>query len=183
MVRIGQQLVDTKDRYIPKQLNPVFGESVAVSLPAPVQHAPSHCLPPYLTLSPIIFQGVWIHSVLPAGNRFAYQSNGQRSRGLWWHHWGDAGWPGEPVLQQPQSLLWSTSLLWCVSTATTLHQSQSFGMLDPGLKHSGLKWQQHNSIKNVVIVPLERHISTSIITHSRVFCLIKVYLILQWWLQ
>lgn len=26
VVRIGQQCQDTKDRYIPKQLNPVFGE-------------------------------------------------------------------------------------------------------------------------------------------------------------
>lgn len=28
LVRIGQQILDTKDRYIPKQLNPTFGESV-----------------------------------------------------------------------------------------------------------------------------------------------------------
>lgn len=28
LVRIGQQTLDTKDRYIPKQLNPTFGESV-----------------------------------------------------------------------------------------------------------------------------------------------------------
>lgn len=28
IVRVGQQSLDTKDRYIPKQLNPTFGESV-----------------------------------------------------------------------------------------------------------------------------------------------------------
>lgn len=31
LVRIGQQILDTKDRYIPKQLNPSFGESVLLS--------------------------------------------------------------------------------------------------------------------------------------------------------
>lgn len=34
LVRIGQQTLDTKDRYIPKQLNPTFGESVLYSPPA-----------------------------------------------------------------------------------------------------------------------------------------------------
>ncbi|XP_061641783.1 fer-1-like protein 4 isoform X2 [Phyllopteryx taeniolatus] len=36
LVRVGQQSQDTKDRYIPKQLNPVFGEvfEVTVSFPA-----------------------------------------------------------------------------------------------------------------------------------------------------
>lgn len=36
VVRVGQQSQDTKDRYIPKQLNPTFGESVPVCLPAHV---------------------------------------------------------------------------------------------------------------------------------------------------
>lgn len=44
VVRAGQQILDTKDRYIPKQLNPTFGESVPVSLPVPVQYALTDCL-------------------------------------------------------------------------------------------------------------------------------------------
>lgn len=44
VVRAGQQILDTKDRYIPKQLNPTFGESVPVSLPVPVQYTLTDCL-------------------------------------------------------------------------------------------------------------------------------------------
>ena len=48
VVRAGQQSLDTEDRYIPKQLNPTFGESVPVCLPEPVQH--SFCLSVCLTV-------------------------------------------------------------------------------------------------------------------------------------
>lgn len=37
MLRVGQQILDTKDRYIPKQLNPTFGESVRPRAPPPFQ--------------------------------------------------------------------------------------------------------------------------------------------------
>ena len=39
VVRVGQQTLDTKERYIPKQLNPTFGESVPVCLPVTVQQS------------------------------------------------------------------------------------------------------------------------------------------------
>uniref|UniRef100_G1KWU1 C2 domain-containing protein n=1 Tax=Anolis carolinensis TaxID=28377 RepID=G1KWU1_ANOCA len=37
IVKIGQQQKDTKDRYIPKQLNPVFGEVLEMSISFPVE--------------------------------------------------------------------------------------------------------------------------------------------------
>ncbi|XP_061486315.1 fer-1-like protein 4 [Rhineura floridana] len=37
VVRIGQQQKDTKDRYIPKQLNPVFGEVLELSISFPIE--------------------------------------------------------------------------------------------------------------------------------------------------
>lgn len=51
VVRVGQQSQDTKDRYIPKQLNPTFGESVPVCLPAPVWRSLTVCLSFCLTVS------------------------------------------------------------------------------------------------------------------------------------
>lgn len=40
MLRVGQQILDTKDRYIPKQLNPTFGESVPLGTPPSFQSGP-----------------------------------------------------------------------------------------------------------------------------------------------
>uniref|UniRef100_A0A670XRT4 C2 domain-containing protein n=1 Tax=Pseudonaja textilis TaxID=8673 RepID=A0A670XRT4_PSETE len=37
VVKIGQQQKDTKDRYIPKQLNPVFGEVLELSISFPIE--------------------------------------------------------------------------------------------------------------------------------------------------
>lgn len=38
VVQIGHHVHDTKDRYLPKQLNPTFGESVPITVPVPGQH-------------------------------------------------------------------------------------------------------------------------------------------------
>lgn len=116
LVRIGQQTLDTKDRYIPKQLNPTFGESV---LYPPLHLSPAlwlgECLTPSMLCT--FFQGVWIHSVLPAGNRIARQSFGPWSRGVRWCDRWNAAWPRESLLQPPQSHLWSGSLLRHVSAS------------------------------------------------------------------
>lgn len=110
-VRIGQQTMDTKDRYIPKQLNPTFGESVLY--PSPRHLSPALWLGKCLTPSMLctFFQGVWIHSVLPPGNRITGQSFGPWSCGVWWCDRRNAAWPRESLLQPPQSHLWSGSLL------------------------------------------------------------------------
>lgn len=116
LVRIGQQVLDTKDRYIPKQLNPTFGESVlypALTHPLHSDWA-SVWLPAMLCA---FLQGVWIHGVLPAGNRTAGQSFGPWSCGLRWCDRRNADWPRESLLQPPQSHLRSGALLRHVSAA------------------------------------------------------------------
>lgn len=52
VVQVGEQSLDSKDRYIPKQLNPTFGESVSVCLTRPSS------LTDGLTVNPNLFQGV-----------------------------------------------------------------------------------------------------------------------------
>lgn len=66
-----------------------------------------------------VFQGVWIYSVLPPGNRIAHQSFGPWSCGFRWCDRWNTGWPRESFLQPPQSHLWSGSLLRHVSSLLT----------------------------------------------------------------